>query len=72
MISCGVPRQLVPDNLKTGAKKADNYAPLLNKTYLEMAEHYGCAIVPVRSRKPYGKSIFTTPLPQNTIITIIC
>lgn len=52
----GVPRQLVPDNLKTGVKKACNYDPVINKTYLEMAEHYGCAIVPARSRKPRDKA----------------
>lgn len=52
----GVPRQLVPDNLKTGVKKACNYDPELNKTYLELSEHYGCAIVPARSRKPRDKS----------------
>jgi transposase len=52
----GVPRQLVPDNLKTGVKKACRFDPVLNKTYLDMAEHYGCAIVPARSRKPRDKS----------------
>ena len=52
----GVPRILVPDNLKTGVKKASNYDPELNKTYLELSEHYGCAIVPARSRKPKDKS----------------
>lgn len=52
----GVPRQLVPDNLKTGVKRPSNYDPVLNKTYLEMAEHYGCAIVPARSRKPRDKA----------------
>jgi transposase len=52
----GVPRQLVPDNLKTGVKKACNYDPVINKTYLELAEHHGCAIVPARSRKPRDKS----------------
>jgi transposase len=52
----GVPRQLVPDNLKTGVKKACNYDPELNKTYLELSEHYGCAIVPARSGKPKDKA----------------
>jgi transposase len=52
----GTPRILVPDNLKTGVKKANNYDPELNKTYLELSEHYGCAIVPTRSRKPRDKS----------------
>lgn len=53
----GVPRQLVPDNLKTGVKKACNYDPEINKTYLELSEHYGCAVVPARSRKPRDKSL---------------
>lgn len=52
----GVPCLLVPDNLKTGVNKACNYDPELNKTYLELSEHYGCAIVPARSRKPKDKS----------------
>jgi len=52
----GVPHLLIPDNLKTGVKKACNYDPELNKTYLELSEHYGCAIVPARSRKPKDKS----------------
>ena len=52
----GVPHILVPDNLKTGVKKASNYDPELNKTYLELSEHYGCAIVPARSRKPKDKA----------------
>lgn len=52
----GVPYLLIPDNLKTGVKKASNYDPELNKTYLELSEHYGCAIVPTRSRKPKDKA----------------
>ena len=47
----GVPRLLVPDNTKTAVKKASNYDPELNKTYTEMAGHYGAAIVPAR---PYS------------------
>ena len=53
----GVPHLLVPDNLKTGVKKACNYDPELNKTYLELSEHYGCAIVPARIRKPKDKAL---------------
>ncbi len=52
----GVPRMLVPDNLKTGVKKPCNFDPVLNKTYYELAEHYGTAIVPARSYKPRDKS----------------
>lgn len=52
----GVPKMIVPDNLKTGVKRACNYDPELNRTYYEMAEHYGTAIVPARIRKPKDKS----------------
>ncbi len=32
------------------------YEPTLNPTYQEMAQHYGCAIVPARARKPRDKA----------------
>jgi transposase len=51
----GVPKILVPDNLKTGVEKADWYTPVINKTYHEMAEHYGIAVIPARVRKPKDK-----------------
>jgi len=52
----GVPRMVVPDNLKTGVVKAEWYTPVINKSYHEMAEHYGTAIVPARVRKPRDKA----------------
>jgi transposase len=52
----GVPRLLVPDNLKSGVSKACRYEPLLNKTYSEMLEHYDTAALPARPRKPRDKS----------------
>lgn len=52
----GVPKLLVPDNLKTGVKKACNYDPEINKTYLELSEHYGCVVMPARKRKPKDKA----------------
>ncbi len=51
-----VPRVLVPDNLKSGVKKACFYDPEMNPTYAEMAEHYGCAVLPARPRKPRDKA----------------
>lgn len=51
----GVPQLLVPDNLKAAVKQADRYEPCLNRTYYEMATHYGCAIMPTRPRKPKDK-----------------
>jgi len=51
----GVTRILVPDNLKTGVEKATWYLPEINKTYQEMAEHYGTAVIPARIRNPKDK-----------------
>ncbi len=52
----GVPAILVPDNLKAGVTRADRYEPELNRTYAELAAHYGCAIIPARPFKPRDKA----------------
>jgi hypothetical protein len=52
----GVPRLVVPDNTKTAVTKANRYEPELNRTYREMAEHYGTVIIPARPYKPRDKS----------------
>ena len=52
----GVPRQVVPDNLKSGVARACLYDPEINRTYAGMAAHYGTAIVPARPRKPRDKA----------------
>jgi transposase len=52
----GVPAQLVPDNPKVGVDRANWYEPGLNRTYLDMATHYGTAILPTRVRKPRDKA----------------
>ena len=52
----GVTRLLVPDNLKTGITKNTRYETVLNRSYQEMAEYYGTAIVPTRVRHPQDKS----------------
>ena len=46
----GVTRILTPDNLKTGVLKNSRTETVLNKSYQEMAEHYGTAILPARPR----------------------
>jgi transposase len=51
----GVTRIVVPDNAKTGVTSPHFYEPDLNPSYLEMAEHYGIAIVPARPAKPRDK-----------------
>ena len=52
----GVPKTLIPDNLRSGVRKANFYEPDLNPTYLEMANYYGTVILPARVRKPNDKA----------------
>jgi transposase len=52
----GVARITVPDNLKTGVVRPCRYEPLLHRSYQEMAEHYGTAIIPARIKKPRDKA----------------
>lgn len=51
----GVPAILVPDNLRSAVSKAGKI-PEINRTYEDMATHYGCHIFPARPRKPQDKS----------------
>ena len=48
----GVPARLVPDNLKTGVDQPDLYDPKINRSYAELAAHYGCLIDPARAPSP--------------------
>ena len=52
----GVPELVVPDNAKTAVVRASFYDPQVNRTYAEMAAHYGTAILPARPRKPRDKA----------------
>lgn len=52
----GVPRLLVPDNLKAAVIKAHPYSPTLNENYAKMARHYGTAIMPARPYRPKDKA----------------
>ena len=52
----GVTRILVPDNLKTGVVKNSRTETVINKTYQDMAEHYGTVIIPARVRTPKDKA----------------
>ena len=52
----GVARLTTPDNLKTGVTKSSKTEPLINKTYQEMADHYGTVILPARVKKPKDKA----------------
>jgi transposase len=52
----GAPRQIVSDNLRAGITRACFYEPLVNRTYADMASHYGTAIIPARPYKPRDKA----------------
>jgi len=52
----GVCELLVPDNTRTGITKACFYEPDINPSYLDMAHHYGTAILPTRVKKPRDKA----------------
>lgn len=52
----GVPEIVVPDNLKSGVTRPCRYEPEINRTYEEMAAHYGVAVIPARRRKPRDKA----------------
>lgn len=58
----GVPKILIPDNLKTGVTKHSKNEIVLNRTYEEMAEYYNIIIIPSRVRRPKDK-----PLVENTV-----
>ena len=47
---------VVPDNLKSGVKKPCYYEPELNRTYGDLAIHYGVGILPARPYRPRDKA----------------
>lgn len=52
----GTARILTPDNLKTGITRNTKSELVINKTYQDMAEHYGMVVIPGRVRKPRDKN----------------
>lgn len=52
----GVPELLIPDNEKAGVKTASYYEPDLNRTYHDLATHYGVTILPARPYHPTDKA----------------
>jgi len=52
----GVAQQVVCDNLKAGVTATCRYEPGINRTYQDMAAHYGTAVLPARVRKPRDKA----------------
>jgi hypothetical protein len=53
----GVPRVLVPDNLKAAVIRANPYQPELNRILEDFANHYGMVVIPARVAKPKDKAL---------------
>lgn len=51
----GIPKVVVPDNLKAAVKKVLVYDPILGEAYRRMAQHYGFLVRPTRPRTPEHK-----------------
>ena len=51
----GVPKRIVPDNLKAAVKEALVFDPVLAEAYRRMAQHYGFVISPTRPATPEHK-----------------
>lgn len=52
----GVPQLLVPDNAKVAVIKACHFEPMVNRSYIDLARHYGTAVLPARPRRPRDKA----------------
>lgn len=52
----GVTKAVVPDNLKTGITTPSRYEPGVNRTYQDLADHYGFVVLPARPVKPRDKA----------------
>lgn len=51
----GVPKRVVPDNLKAAVRKVLLYDPVLSEAYRQMALHYGFLVSPTAPRTPRHK-----------------
>jgi transposase len=59
------PTILVPDNLRVGVTKADRYEPELQRSYEEMAAHFGIVVIPARPYRPRDK-----PRAEQTVLLV--
>jgi len=52
----GSPAIWVPDQLKSAVSVSCRYEPGVNRSYQELASHYGAVVIPARPRKPRDKA----------------
>lgn len=53
----GIPQAIVSDNLKSAVSKGSKYAPVINKTFDNFAQHYDCVVDPARPYRPQDKAL---------------
>jgi len=53
----GVPKAIVPDNLKSAVTKPSRYEPNINRNFASFGVHYQTTILPTRSGKPKDKPL---------------
>lgn len=51
-----MPEILVPDNIKSGVRRACWYDPDINPSYLDLAQHFGAVVIPARPKHPRDKA----------------
>jgi len=53
----GVPKMIVPDNLKSAVSKASKYEGIANRSLRELGLYYGAVLNPTRPYKPKDKAL---------------
>jgi transposase len=69
----GCPAVLVPDNLKSGVTRPCRYEPGVNRTYDDLARHYGAVVIPARTyrAKDKAKAEASVLLTQRWILAVL-
>ncbi|MEM8600849.1 MAG: IS21 family transposase [Bacteroidota bacterium] len=52
----GAAEMLVPDQLRSAVCDPDRHEPVIQRTYRDLARHYGCAVVPARPGRARDKA----------------
>lgn len=60
----GVPKMLVPDNLKSAIEKASPYEPEIGRAMEDFANHYNTTVVPARVAHPRDKALVEDAVKQ--------
>lgn len=53
----GVPRAIVPDNLKSGVTHSDKYEPGIHFMFEDFTDHYQTVVLPARVGRPQDKAL---------------